>query len=259
MPEKHSSLSLYFALVFAISIPFWVLGAIEPIQLLPGLPLSAVGALAPGLAACILVYRRGRFSEILRLLKRSFDFAQIKSKPGLLAAILINPAIALIAYAGIKASNPSLPGMAPLTLAVLPMFAFFFIGALGEELGWSGFATGPLLQRGGTIAAGLILGSIWAIWHFVPLLQAGRSPAWIAWWSLGTLSLRIIIVWLYAHAGPSVFMAALFHAMINLCWQLFPVSGSYYDPRVFGLITAGLAFIALASEPLFLRRNTRPA
>ena len=32
----------------------------------------------------------------------------------------------------------------------------------------------------------------------------------------------------------------LFHAMINLCWQLFPIHGSYFDPRLNGLIIIGL-------------------
>jgi membrane protease YdiL (CAAX protease family) len=52
---------------------------------------------------------------------------------------------------------------------------------------------------------------------------------------------RVIIVWLYNNTGKSVFVAALFHAMINLTWQVFPINGSYYDPRVTGLITALVA------------------
>ena len=51
--------------------------------------------------------------------------------------------------------------------------------------------------------------------------------------------------WLYIHAGKSVFVAALFHAMINLCWQLFPINGSFYDPRVFGINTLSFAIAIL--------------
>jgi len=36
--------------------------------------------------------------------------------------------------------------------------------------------------------------------------------------------------------------------MINLCWQLFPINGSYYDPFVFGLITLGVAVIIVAIQ-----------
>ena len=93
-----------------------------------------------------------------------------------------------------------------------------------------------LQERFGAFRASLIIGVVWAVWHFIPLLEAQRSLEFIAWWSLGTLALRVIIVWLYNNTGRSVFVAAVFHAMVNLTWQLFPVNGSYYDPRLSGLI-----------------------
>jgi hypothetical protein len=39
----------FFALTFALSIPFWVIGAVRPRELLPGLPVAALMALCPGL------------------------------------------------------------------------------------------------------------------------------------------------------------------------------------------------------------------
>jgi hypothetical protein len=47
---------------------------------------------------------------------------------------------------------------------------------------------------------------------------------------------RVLIVWLYNNTGRSVFVAALFHAMINLSWGVFPPALSYYDPRLTSLI-----------------------
>ena len=55
------------------------------------------------------------------------------------------------------------------------------------------------------------------------------------------------MTWLYVHSGRSVFAAALFHAMINLCWQLFPKNGSFFDPKIFSLITVGFAIIMYAA------------
>ena len=86
---------------------------------------------------------------------------------------------------------------------------------------------------------------VWAVWHFIPLLSAQRSLAWIAWWSLGTVALRVIITWLYNNTGRSVFIAVLFHAMFNLTWQLFPIDGSFYDPRVTSLILAAVALVVV--------------
>jgi membrane protease YdiL (CAAX protease family) len=258
-PGKHESVLTFFALVFALSIPFWMWSTIAPIQLLPRLPISAIGALTPTLAVVILIYKDARLSSVLRLLQRSFDFKRIKNKIWLLIAVLINPVIAVLSYGIMRVMGVSLPNPAPLILAIFPMFAFFFMGALAEEIGWSGYATEPLQRHWGTISAGVLLGSVWAVWHFIPLMQAHRSAEWIAWWSLGTISLRTIMVWLYIHSGRSVFVASVFHAMINLCWQLFPINGSFYDPRVFGLIAVCFAIAVLTAERLLMKSKMQMA
>ena len=259
MPSKHESVFAFFALAFALSIPFWVLGTLNPIELLPGLPISALGAFIPALAASVLIYKSDRLSGALQFLSRAFDFKRVKNKNWYLVVILINPAIAFLAYGMMRAIGESLPNPAPLTLGIFPMFGVFFIAALGEEIGWSGYATEPLQHRWGTLAAGAVLGLVWAVWHFIPLLQVNRSVEWIAWWSLGTISLRTIMTWLYIHSGKSVFAAAVFHAMINLCWQLFPNSGSFYDPRVFGLIALCFTVAVLTIEQLFVKSHLRAA
>ena len=257
MSDKHESVSIFFALAFALSIPFWVLGALNPIELLPGLTISALGAFIPALAASVLVYKSDRLPGVLQFLARAFDFKRVENKSWYLVVILINPAIAVLAYGIMRAVGESLPNPAPLTLGIFLMFGVFFIAALGEEIGWSGYATEPLQRRWGTLTAGILLGLVWAAWHFVPLLQVNRSVEWIAWWSLGTVSLRTIMTWLYFHSGKSVFAAAVFHAMINLCWQLFPNNGSFYDPRVFGLIALCFAIAVFATEQLFVTSHPR--
>ncbi len=160
-----------------------------------------------------------------------------------------------VAYGVMRALSVSLPNPAPLTFTIFPLFIVFFVSALAEEIGWTGYATEPFMHRWGIVSASLLLGLVWSVWHFIPLLQAHRSTEWIAWWSLWTISLRIIMGWLYIHAGKSVFVAALFHAMINLCWQLFPINGSFYDPRVFGIITLSFAIAVLLIERFQTQNN----
>ena len=97
---------------------------------------------------------------------------------------------------------------------------------------------------------------VWAVWHFIPLLSVPRSPIFIAWWTLGTISFRVIMTWLYNNTGKSVFTAVIFHAMINLTWQLFPINGSYYDPQVTSLLVAAAALIVVVIwGPATLQRN----
>jgi uncharacterized protein len=253
--NNNESVYLFFALVFLLAIPFWVLDIIYPVHLLPGLPISALGACTPALAAFILLYKNNR----LEGLRQSFDFRRISNKNWYLPIIFIYPAIAVAAYWLMQASGKSLPNPGPLTLVVIPMFILFLIAALGEEIGWSGYATDQLLSTWKIIPIGILRGVVWAVWHFVPLIQAHRSLVWIAWWSLGTISLRVIMVWLYSQSGRSVFGIALFHAMINLCWQLFPINGSFYDPLVFSLLAFGVAVIIVAIQRFLNIRITQAA
>ncbi len=130
-------------------------------------------------------------------------------------------------------------------VTTLVLFVGFFVEALGDELGWSGYAIDPLQDRFGALCAALLLGLVWAVWHFIPLLSVPRSVVFIACWSLGTVTSRVIITWLYNNTGRSVFVAALFHTMQNLTWQLFPVNGSYYDPCVTSLIITFIAVVVV--------------
>ena len=139
------------------------------------------------------------------------------------------------------------------------MLLVFFVAALGEELGWSGYVIEPMQDRTGAIPAGILLGLAEAAWHIIPLLQADRSPAWIAWWCLSAVATRVLTVWLYNNTGKSVLAAALFHAMSNVSWLLFPIYGSYYDPRISGLITASVAaIVTVVGGPRTVARNGAP-
>lgn len=78
------------------------------------------------------------------------------------------------------------------------------------------------------------------------------EDAWIAWWSLGTVAIRVLIVWLYNNTGRSVFAASLFHATTNVSTITF---ASYYDPRITGSILALVAaIVAVAWGPHRLAR-----
>lgn len=228
----------FMVLVFALTIPFWVIGAVTGLQLLPGLPVAALAAGCPMLAAMLLVYRENKTAGVIALLKRSFDFKRIKVKLWYAPILLLMPIVSIFSVGVLRLTGTSVPAPHIPVIPTLILCVVFFIGALGEELGWSGYAIEPMQDRWGALRASLMLGSVWAIWHYIALAQVDRSVGWIAWWSLYTVTQRVIIVWLYNNTGKSVFATALFHMMTNVSWQLFPVNGSYFDPRITGLILA---------------------
>jgi uncharacterized protein len=232
---------LFVMLVFALSVLLWLLGGRYRVEILPGLPLGAIMVVCPLAAALILVARNGGRTAVAAHLARSFDSRRIAPKFWYLPIVLLQPAMAVLSYGLMRALHMPLPSPQLSLAAAILLFALFFVGALCEESGWSGYLIDPLQERWGALWASLVLGVIWALWHWVPLLQVGRAWDWIGWWTLGTVATRVLHTWLYNNTGKSVFGATLFHAMTNVSWQLFPNNGSHYDPRVIGLLVTVLA------------------
>ena len=123
------------------------------------------------------------------------------------------PSLAFLSYWLMRAMGSPLPEPRIPVLAAPLIFLALLLAGLGEEVGWSGYATDPAQERWGALGAAIALGLVWVVWHGIPLAQAHRAPAWIAWWALGTVGSRVLIVWLYNNTGKSVFGAALYHAM----------------------------------------------
>jgi membrane protease YdiL (CAAX protease family) len=233
----------FFLLAMALAAPAWVLGAATGIQLLPGLPIAAVSVLAPVIAGLILRWREGGAAGAGAFLARAGDVRRI-GHPLWFAALLLLPiGIGVATFFALRLARIAVPAPQISPMTVLALSALFFVAGTCEELGWSGYAIDPLQARWGPLRASLVVGAVWVVFHYVPLAQAHRSAAWIAWWTLGTLSQRVIMVWLYNRTGRSVFGESVFHASTNLVWQLFPISGSFYDPRFYCPI---LALVAVA-------------
>ncbi len=245
-PVASRSSLKFFLLVFALTTPFWVIGAVTGFQLLPGLPVAALAAVCPVLAAIILVYQESKLAGVKALLMRSFDYKRLATKMRFVPIFFLLPAVAALSFIVGRAMGVPIPAPHIAIAATLELLAMFFVAALGEELGWSGYAIDLLQKRWHTRLAALLLGMVWAAWHIPSLLQTHRALNWIAWWCVGTVALRVVMVWLYNNTGNSVFAAALFHAISNVCWQSFPIHGSYFDPRTNGLIMFSVAAVVSA-------------
>ena len=246
----------FFLLVFALSVPFWLAGAMTDLQLMPGLSVSALMAFCPMAAALILVHRERGRAGATELLDRSLDFRRIPAKRWYVPILLLMAGVNLVVYGLMRWMEMPLPAPKLLVSAAVLMFVAFFVGALGEELGWSGYITDSLQHRWNALQTGLLLGLVAVLWHLPALLLMHRALTWIGWWCLYAVAARILIVWLYNNTGGSVFAAAMFHATLNLSWMLFPVNGSHFDMRLGGLTMAlTAAIVTLVWGPITLARH----
>lgn len=95
-----------------------------------------------------------------------------------------------------------------------------FVGPLGEELGWRGFALPRMQLRAGPLIASLALGVFWATWHLPlfalrewtgsanPLRLAVSFYAWV-------IPFTVVATWVYNRSRGSLTVATMLHAAEN--------------------------------------------
>jgi membrane protease YdiL (CAAX protease family) len=196
----------------------------------------------PAFVATVMALREQGWGAATELWRRIFDVTRAKRRWALIA-FLFWPVVMLISYGLMQWLGLTLPADVTVAIGQAPiLFAAFFFGAILEEIGWTGYATGPLQERYGVFGAGLIIGAVWAAWHVVPWWQAHPQQAiWVASQALGVVVARIVMGWIYAYGGRSLSLAIAFHAMNNVAWKLFPNNGSHYDPSITTPVLAVLA------------------
>lgn len=241
VPKSKSPLP-FFVLLFAISIPFWLAGILVqrflPKSMPINLPFSALMVFNPMLAALILTYRETGKAGVKGLLQRAFDYRRVRNKIWYLPAFLLMPLLMVLEYAWIQIFGNPIPDPRLPVLELPIYFAMFFVGAIGEELGWQGYAYERLEEQWSALASGVVLGIVWAVWHIIPYIQAHNAPLWIIVHAAGSVGTRVLVVWIYNNTGKSVFAACIFHVMINMSTMLFPNYGSHYDPLIAVVIFA---------------------
>ena len=249
MTMKQRSPALFFLMVILLSIPFFLF--LAPGGRLPFatfLPVNALMTFVPMIVAVGLVALQEGNADAMNLLRRALDFRRIKRLRWLLAAIFFMPVAFGLQYGVIRLFGVALPDVEGIRItAILAYFVMFFVGAVGEEIGWQGYGFAGLRERASALNAALVLGVVWPFWHVIPFALMGRSGDWIIWQCLVIILLRVIIVWLFVNTGDSLFIAALFHAMSNLVWGALPEIESSYDPfaLVLVLLPATVAIVVL--------------
>lgn len=107
------------------------------------------------------------------------------------------------------------------------------IGALGEELGWRGFAQLNWQKRYGALAASIFVGIIWSTWHiWYVITPDGFSNVTITD-ALATyirlISTSIIYAWMYNSTKGSLFLVTIAHAGHNIAVTLIRSPGRFPD------------------------------
>jgi len=89
-------------------------------------------------------------------------------------------------------------------------------GAMGEELGWRGFALPLLQQRFNPLVSSLIIGSVWAVWH-LPLWFTGMGWEQMSFslFAVSCIMMSIVLTWICNNTNGNMVLVTLFHMCFN--------------------------------------------
>ncbi|MES9831952.1 MAG: type II CAAX endopeptidase family protein [Candidatus Thiodiazotropha sp. DIVDIV] len=143
----------------------------------------------------------------------------------------------------------------------VPVLLLLFVAAVFEELGWRGYGFESLEKGRSFLAASLIFGVIWSLWH-LPLLWVNhsyqyeiyqQSPWYAVNFYLGTAVLGVIISWVCHINQRSILVAILFHFIVNLSQEMLSMTQQTKSIQTFVLI--GFAVVIVMNQWSLFRRQ----
>jgi uncharacterized protein len=228
-------LALFFVLSLTISWLIWVPQAAATLGLhvltIPlNSPLMLVAVWGPGLAAVLVALLAGGRTG-LRSLFRPLRRWRVGAKWYLL--VLLFPAmiwslgriVDMIRGADYVLRSPA-EVFGPQQAVMLPFLILFALpSALGEEMGWRGYALPHLQTRYSALAASVILGLFWGLWHIPTLVAQGvldLSLVALVPALLGPIPLAFVYTWIYNNAQRSLLIVWLFHTSDAVTQYILP-------------------------------------
>ena len=202
-----------------------------------GLPLNIpitniLAAFAPLVAASVLVHKEEGRAGIKKLFGRIFDADRVTQKLWYIPIVFLPVLLYSLIYLTFHFVGLSLPGQWIIPFGSIPgLFALFFLGAVVEETGYMGYAIDSMQERFGALRASILMGIPWVVWHYPSIIQQGHHWTWIAWTTLSTVGVCVLIVWICNDTGNSLFACILFHMLLNIGRPLFPAD-STHNPLV---------------------------
>jgi membrane protease YdiL (CAAX protease family) len=117
----------------------------------------------------------------------------------------------------------------------------------GEELGWRAFALPRMAKGLGLGPASVLLGVIWASWHFPLFLMPATTTTGQSFplYLLQVTAISVTMAWLYWRTNCSLLLVMVLHAAVNNTKDIVPsaVPGA---TNVFALSNSRIAWLTVA-------------
>lgn len=225
VPEPHPlrRVVTFVVLAYAFTWVLWIpvgLAARGALALpVPPVALLFVGGFGP-LVAAVAMTARHEGAAGVRALFGQLDPRRAPKRwfliPLLLVPLHLVPVIGYLIGGGTPPTGAALGGMLmtfPLQLVLVATVG----GGLDEEMGWRGYALPALLRTTSPLAAGIVLGLIWAPWHLPLWLDPTSSQADypFAVYLVKTVGLSVLLGWMYCGSRGNLAVVIWAHALAN--------------------------------------------
>lgn len=260
--KRHPLVGFYglaYGFAWLVWIPFLVLSQNGlgwlPFKA-PAIPFALVGSFGPALAAIVMTAFVQGSPGVSRLLRRLVQWRV--GFPWYLLSVLAYPVaffVASVLLGSIPLSSVLQHGSLFLTYYPTVLVLHVFLGGLGEEPGWRGFALPRLQDKVGPVPASLIVGVLWACWHLplnlVP--ELGHANLNFVLYLLLGVVLSVIMTWVYNNTAGSLLIMMVLHEAQDATSDLSLLMAPGYLDRTLAYVI-GCGFIA-ALVLLFTRGN----
>jgi membrane protease YdiL (CAAX protease family) len=172
--------------------------------------------------------------------------------------------LGLIAMAAAGKALPSLGDFGRFSgtpaIGLAGVLLIIFVGALGEETGWRGYALPQLQRRFSPLASSLILAVLWFGWHLPQFLVIATyrdfAPFQYVGMFLGLACGAVVLTWLYNRSGGSILLVAIWHGLYNFVGATQAATGILAAVVSTLIMIQGVALIVLEVRA---RRRGRPS
>jgi uncharacterized protein len=260
------ALVVFFALAYALSWS-WAIplaAAREIVRRGVGWPTHYPLLLGPAIAAVVVTaWTMGR-PGVRELLARIVRW-RVPLRWWLAA---VSPSMFLgLALIVMVAAGKALPSVADFgqfsgtpSIGLVGVLLLIFLGAIGEETGWRGYALPQLQRRFSPLTSSLIIAALWFGWHlpqfFLIAAYRDSSPVQYVGMFLGLACGAVILTWLYNWSGGSILLVAVWHGLYNF------ISGTQAATGMLAAVVSTLVMIqgvVLIVLEVRARRRGRPS
>jgi membrane protease YdiL (CAAX protease family) len=269
--REFRSIATYVGLAYVTSWTIWLIG-IFGIRDLTSVSddrffwFLFAGSFAPTASALMITGFSGGWEAIKSLLRRLVA-VKVNWRVYVITFFLL-PIIGIATYLSLGIVNrPAMSGIVTTSIVLMPVNALlggviFGIGPLGEEMGWRGFLQDRLQGHSNSVIIAIIIGLIWAAWHFPIAIRFDDFRSGLSLWEfialypVFTILLTFTIGHLWRWSKGSLFIAIFFHAVSNMTVDIYLLNAKWWDfgdltrLQIYLIILLVFALMAGATELL---------